>query len=114
MENNLLSIAEVQLRSFTDDLRPDDEDIRKELDFGYSWDGKTALLFEIRPQWNNPDNILHIQFAKLICNSSTNSWKLYWKRAAGKWELFQSDIESITLRELLDEIRRDTHGCFFS
>lgn len=48
MENNLLSTAEVQLRSFTDNLRPDEEDIRKELYFGYSWDGKTALFFNIR------------------------------------------------------------------
>lgn len=114
MKNDLLSMAEVQLRNFTDDLRPKDKDICKELDFGYSWNGNTALLFEIRPQWNNPNNILQIEFAKLKYNNSTNSWKLYGKRASGKWELYQFNSESINLYELLDEIRRDAHGCFFS
>jgi hypothetical protein len=36
------------------------------LDFGYSWDGQqSALLFEIRPQWNDPTKILELLFAKL-------------------------------------------------
>lgn len=114
MENNLVSMAKLQLRSFTNDLRSDDEDIRKVLDFGYSWDGKTALLFEIRPQWNNPEEILSVEFTKLKYNKSRKSWNLYCERASGKWELNPYKSESINLHELLDEISKDTHGCFFS
>ncbi|MBS7231344.1 DUF3024 domain-containing protein [Flavobacterium psychroterrae] len=114
MENNLISMIELQLRNFTNDLRPIDEDIRKELDFGFSWDGQTALLFEIRSKWNSPDDILHVHFAKLKYSKLRKSWKLYWKRASGKWELYGSRSESKNPNELLDEIIRDPYGCFFS
>lgn len=114
MENNLISMIELQLINFTNNLRPVDGDIRKQLDFGYSWDGKTALLFEIRSKWNSPSDILHVHFAKLKYNKLRKSWKLYWKRASGKWELYGSVSERRNPHELLDEISRDPHGCFFS
>lgn len=46
----LISMIEVQLRRFIETLRPVDEEVRKQLGFGYSWDGQSTLLFEIRPQ----------------------------------------------------------------
>ncbi len=52
-----ISIIEIQLKSFVDSKRPKDVEVRKQLDFGYSWDGQTALLFEIRPQRNDPTKI---------------------------------------------------------
>lgn len=53
-----ISMIEVQLKSFVDAKRPKDEDVRKQLDFGYSWDGQTAFLFEIRPQWNGQTQLI--------------------------------------------------------
>lgn len=53
IEKPPISMIGVQLRSFVETLRSSDEEIRKQLDVGYSWDGQTALLFEIRPQWND-------------------------------------------------------------
>ncbi|WP_336833592.1 hypothetical protein [Sphingobacterium siyangense] len=64
-KKKLISMIEIQLKSFIDSKRPKDGEVRKKLDFGYSWDGQTALLFEIRPQWNDPSNILELPFAKL-------------------------------------------------
>lgn len=108
-----LSITEVQLRSFIAAKRPKDEDIRRKLDYGYSWNGQTAILFEIRPQWNDLTNILELPFAKLRFVKSSELWKLYWMRGSGKWEAYEPKPESPTLQLLLDEIDHDGYGCFF-
>lgn len=108
-----ISMIEVQLKSFIDDKRPKDEEVRKQLDFGYSWDGQTALLFEIRPQWNDPTNILELPFARLSFVKSTKLWKLYWMRGSGKWEAYEPKPEACNLQEMLTEIRHDGYGCFF-
>jgi len=40
-------------------------------------------------------------------------WKLYWKRASGKWELYGPEGEANDLTELMVIIDRDDYGCFF-
>ena len=106
-------MVEVQLRSFVDSKRPKDEEVRKQLDFGYSWDGQTALLFEIRPQWNDPTTILEFPFAKLRFMKASKIWKIYWMRGSGKWEAYELKPETSHLQELLTEIVNDGYGCFF-
>lgn len=108
-----ISMIEVQIRSFVEAKRSKDQEIRKKLDFGYTWDGQTGILFEIRPQWNDPATILELPFAKLRFIKSSKVWKLYWMRASGKWEAYQPIPESSSLQVLLDEINHDSYGCFF-
>lgn len=78
------SMIEDQLKSFVEDKRSKDEKIRKQLDFAYSWDGQTALLLQIRPQWNDPTKILELPFAKLRLVKSSKIGKLYWMRGLVK------------------------------
>lgn len=113
MEKPLISMIEVQLRSFVDTLRPADDAVRKKLDFGYSWNRQIAILFEIRPQWNDPTNILELPFAKLRFVKSSKIWKLYWMRGAGKWEAYEPLPEGTDLHKLLTEIKNDAYGYFF-
>ncbi|MEI5984894.1 DUF3024 domain-containing protein [Sphingobacterium sp. PU5-4] len=108
-----ISMVEVQLKNFVEARRPKEEKIREKLDFGYSWDGQTAFLFEIRPQWNDPTNILELPFAKLRFVKSSKLWKLYWMRGSGKWEAYEPKPENVNLQLLLDEIDHDGYGCFF-
>ncbi|GGE13004.1 DUF3024 domain-containing protein [Sphingobacterium cellulitidis] len=108
-----ISIVEVQLKNFINSKRPKDEEVRKQLDFGYSWDEQTVLLFEIRPQWNDPKNIINLPFAKLRFMKASKIWKLYWMRGSGKWEAYQPKSESTNLQLLLNEIDHDEYGCFF-
>lgn len=108
-----ISMVEIQLKSFVEAKRSKDEEVRKKMDFGYSWDGQTALLFEIRPQWNDPANILELPFAKLRLVKSSKLWKLYWMRGSGKWGAYEPKPEAGNLQELLDEIDHDGYVCFF-
>ncbi|WP_118194807.1 DUF3024 domain-containing protein [Albibacterium indicum] len=113
MAETTISIHEVQLKSFINSLRPADEELRKKIDFGYSWDGQIVLLFEIRPQWNNPIEYRQYEFAKIRYVKSSKLWKLYWLRASGKWELYDPQPENVNLQVLLSEIKDDPHHCFF-
>lgn len=108
-----ISMIEVQLKSFIDAKRPKEEEVRKQLDFGYSWDGQTALLFEIRPQWHDPTNILELPYAKLRFVKSIKLWKLYWMRGLGKWAAYEPKPEASNLQEMLTEIGHDGYGCLF-
>lgn len=44
MEKNI-NIQEQYLKTFVETLRPQDPEIRKQVDIGYSWENNTAILF---------------------------------------------------------------------
>ncbi len=113
MENKAIDINESTIKKFIESLRPEDPEIRKKLDFGYSYDGKTAMLYEIRPIWDNPKEIQNIEFAKIRFYKSRKEWNLYWMRASGKWELYEPFSKSTHLEKILKIIKEDNHGCFF-
>ena len=113
MEGKKIDINDGKLKLFIEKLRPQDLEIRKEVDMGYSWDGRTAILFEIRPQWNKPENILQHEFAKIRYYKSRVEWNLYWMRASGKWEAYGPYPVATHLRKLLEIIKADNYGCFF-
>ena len=77
MKNTTIDINELTIRQFIESRRPEDAEIRKQLDFGYSYDGKIALLYEIRPVWNNPNEIENIEFTKIRFYKSKRKWELY-------------------------------------
>ena len=113
MKNTTIDINEATLKKFVDFLRPEDLEIRKKLDYGYSYDGKVALLFELRPFWDNPKEIQTTEFAKLRFYKSRKEWNLYWMRASGKWELYEPYPKSSHLEKLMEIIKDDKHHCFF-
>ncbi len=113
MENNAIDINESTIKKFIESLRPEDPEIRKELDFGYSYDGKIAILYEIRPFWDDPKEIQNIEFAKIRFYKSRKEWNLYWMRASGKWELYEPFSKSTHLAKIIKVIKEDNYGCFF-
>lgn len=113
MKNTTIDINELTIKKFVESLRPEDSEIRKQLDFGYSYDGKVIILYEIRPFWDNPSEIQNIEFAKIRFYKSRREWNLYWMRASGKWELYDPFPESTYLDKMIEIIKEDEHGCFF-
>ncbi|MFP4446897.1 MAG: DUF3024 domain-containing protein [Desulfosudaceae bacterium] len=76
-------------------------------------EGNNIFIAESRPRWDKPDEWLPLDFAKLRYVRSRNIWKLYWKRASGKWEIYGPKGEAGNLKELADVIDEDRYGCFF-
>ncbi len=67
MKNTTIDINENSIKRYVESLRPKDPVIREQLDLGYSYDGKIAILYEIRPFWDNPKkfntwNLLKLDF----------------------------------------------------
>lgn len=63
--------------------------VQNQLRYIYRVEGQDVLIAEDRPRWDKPDEWLAIDFAKLKYIRKSNIWKLYWKRASGKWELYR-------------------------
>lgn len=113
MKNTTIDINELTIKKYIDSLRPVDKEIRKQIDFGYSFDGNIVFLYEIRPSWENPKDIVHHKFAKIRFYKSRHEWNLYWMRANGKWELYKPFPKSSHVEKIIQIIEEDIHSCFF-
>lgn len=113
MDNNEIDINEIIIRNFVESIRPEDHEIRKEVDIGYSYDGRNFEIFEIRPRWDKPEEIMHNSFAKITYIKSKNNWKIYWMRGNLKWDLYEEFPSNITLENVLRVMDQDKHGCFY-
>ncbi|MEZ4949438.1 MAG: DUF3024 domain-containing protein [Saprospiraceae bacterium] len=111
MSDNLISLTDKILHDFIEKIRPPEE-IRSQVDLGYSFDGKNIEIFERRPIWNEPSKFENYPFAKITYTKSSQIWKLYWKRASGKWESYSYFPSSTHLEELLSCIDEDAYACF--
>ena len=87
--------------------------LRDQLRFEYDIDKQHVCIYEVRPVWNNPSQYTRTAFAKLTYVKSQNIWKLYWKRASGKWERYEPLDSDKDLAVLVREIDADPYGCFF-
>ena len=87
--------------------------IQNELRYGYRVEGQSIFVYEDRPRWDKPSEWLAVDFAKLLYIRRQHIWKLYWKRASGKWELYEPKGKSRHLGVLIAAIDEDNWGCFF-
>ena len=101
------------LENFVDRLRPDDEEVRKKLDFGYKIENQSVYLEEIMPDWQNPELIRHYPFAKVTYIKTSNQWKIFWKRADGKWYSYKPVPYARSLEVFLEVVEKDEFHCFF-
>ena len=79
---------------------------------------RDVIIVEKRPFWdqNNverKDLLTELEIAKLRYIRSENRWVLYWKRASGKWYLYEMEKYTETLEDFIKEIAKDPYGCFF-
>lgn len=113
MTNKTIDINESTIKKYVESLRPEDPEIRKQVDIGYSYEGKTVILFEIRPNWNDATKKEHFEFAKIRYYKSRKEWNLYWMRASGKWESYKPFPVSNYLDKIIEIIKEDKNACFF-
>ncbi|TXD47768.1 DUF3024 domain-containing protein [Polaribacter sp. IC073] len=113
MKNTTIDINDSTIKEYVESLRPENIEVRKQVDIGYSYGGKVIILFEIRPEWDNPKKMEQIDFAKIRHYKSKKKWNLYWMRASGKWEIYKPFPESTHLGEIIEIIKKDEHGCFY-
>ena len=113
MPTKIIDINEATIKNYVATLRPEDPEIRKQIDVDYTYKAAIITLFQIRPQWDNPKEKLQIEFARIKYVKTKKIWRLYWMRASGKWELYKPFSESTHLSEMIAIIKEDKHHCFF-
>jgi hypothetical protein len=114
MEGKTIDTNYAKVESYVKTKRPPKE-IRHQLDLGFKFERNTFEIFEIRPEWNSPDqnDYQKSSFVKFRYVKSRRIWKLYWMRASGKWELYEPFPQSNSLDKIIDCIDADVYGCFY-
>lgn len=114
MAFNELELKRIEraLEDFLKVRRPPPE-IRSQVDIGYKIDGQSVVIYEIRPQWDNPSNIIHSPSAKTTFVRSSNEWKIFWQRADLRWHRYEPCPSAKTIKEFLNVVDKDAYGCFW-
>lgn len=80
----------------------------------YEVDGQSIMMFEERPQYNDPTAKTKSGIAKFRYIRSRKQWKLYWMRRDLKWHLYDPDVSTSTaLEPLVEVVSEDKWGAFF-
>ena len=108
----LIDIREGEIRSFMERRRPPEE-IRDKLDLGYDFENNVLEIYAIRPLWDGTGRKIKSPIAKTKYVKSRGIWKIYWKRASGKWELYKPREEVKGLSEFLRIVDEDESACFW-
>jgi hypothetical protein len=72
-----------------------------------------VLIYETRPAFRDPSHWTENGVAKLRFVRTAGEWRLFWQRASLKWQSYEPLASSRDINDLLAEIERDPHGCFF-
>ncbi|WP_246000875.1 DUF3024 domain-containing protein [Pontibacter diazotrophicus] len=108
----LFSSVDRQMKKFLEKRRPVEE-IRSQLDIGYTFQDNTVEIFEIRPQWDDKKVIRHHPIAKARYIMSKGIWKVYWMRASLKWASYEPHPEVKEIEQFIKLVDEDAFGCFF-
>jgi hypothetical protein len=69
--------CERELDKFLETIRPPVR-ARNQLDFGYSIENQSVVLYEVRPEWQEPEKKMKLPFAKATFVKKEKIWKIYW------------------------------------
>jgi hypothetical protein len=106
-----LDIIEI-MENFIEKKRPPIE-IRNQLDIGYKIEDQSVILFEIRPDWDNPEIIKEYPFAKTTFIKKNNNWKVFWMRADLNWHTYLAKPTVKKLNDFTELVFEDKNHCFF-
>ena len=107
---NIVDIIEV-MENYVESIRPPLE-IRDKLDITYKIENQSVILQEVRPIFMVQGKIGEFGYAKATYVKKTNIWKIYWRRANGKWDPYVPAPEVQDLREFVKLVEEDAHHCF--
>ena len=87
--------------------------IRPELDLGFRIAGHSVEIFEIRPAWRRPTEIIEEPVAKATFVKTREVWKVFWQRADLKWHSYAPVPTVGSIEKVLKLLDEDPHGCFW-
>lgn len=70
-------------------------------------------LFFVRPLHFDPTRHTEEAIAKLTLVRTSGAWRIFWKRADGKWHRYEPVSEAPSLEAALRVVDEDANACFF-
>jgi hypothetical protein len=118
-QSQAMAIPEPEMRAclkaageFIEKIRPP-LDIREDLDYRADIKGSELVIASVRPSFQDKRRKTEGPVAKAKWIGAEKVWRLYWMRADLKWHSYEPLPEARSIDVLLNEVRRDPHGCFF-
>ena len=87
--------------------------MRSLVDLAYKVDNQSVFIYEIRPRWNNHNELFNSNIAKATYVKTQNHWDVYWMRSDLKWHKYQPKPPVKTIKEFTDLVDKDEHHCFW-
>lgn len=109
--NQTMDVIEA-LENFLFKKRPP-EALRNQVDIAYKIEDQSVIIYEIRPRWNNPNEIMESAIAKTTYVKARQHWNVFWKRADLKWHVYQPKPSVKTINEFVKLVVEDKHHCFW-
>jgi hypothetical protein len=104
--------CEKLLGAFIEKRRPPPH-IRAQVDLGFRITGQSVEIFEIRPRWDRPQEIIEIPVAKATYVKTQKVWKVFWQRSDLKWHRYDPAPEVSFLEDFIALVDEDRAACFF-
>jgi hypothetical protein len=104
--------AEIAMDSFMARRRPP-ENLRDKVDLSYRLNDSEVNIFELRPSWNKPKEIIEQNVARAKYVKEKNIWKIYRQRADLKWHPYPPKLEVNDISDFIAEVDADPSGCFW-
>jgi hypothetical protein len=103
---------EKALAGYVERIRPP-ADLRSQVDIAFRVTGQNVEIFEIRPRWDNPKEILEHPVAKATYVKARNAWKVFWSRADLAWHPYSPTPQVATIDAFVALVEQDAHHCFW-
>lgn len=87
--------------------------LRDEVREGQRITERCIELFIARPAFKRPDKLIEEPIAKIQHMPRLRVWRIFWKRADGRWHHYQPCPEMDSLAAALRVIDEDANACFF-
>ena len=87
--------------------------LRDQVREGQRFTDQSIELFIVRPAFNRPGEQIEEPIAKVLQVRSQGVWRIFWKRADGKWHRYKPCAEVPSLTDALRVIDEDANACFF-
>ena len=112
LSNTQIEEIEQAAEKYMNHNRPPLE-IRDKLDIAYRIDGQSVVVFEVRPQWDKPEEKMEMDLAKTTFVKTKKLWKIYWMRGNLKWDHYKPVPFVKNISDFFDLIAKDELNCFF-
>lgn len=87
--------------------------IRSQVDLGFRVVDQSVEIFEVRPQWNQPEVRREHPVAKATYVRANSVWRVFWQRRDLKWHRYDPASEVGSLEAFLNIVNKDEYGCFW-